>query len=255
MTVSWPSSADFVFIILAVGAVTALAANYFEYRGIGSQEGILRRGPKPGRYVSITFDDGPSPEYTPRILDILKENDIKASFFLTGKMAERYPEIVKRMVDEGHDIGNHSYSHFNMILLDKDRIEDEVDRSEQAIRSASGAKPQLFRPPRGLYNEHIRRLLVERGYRIILWTVSAADWGPLGTKGIILRVLQFARNGAIILFHDGGSIVKSEGGNRERTVKALPVIIKRLRARGYEIVPVSDVVERVEELSCLGQAS
>lgn len=243
-----------LFIILV-----AILVSVYEYWGLGSQEGIVRRVPKRvGRYVALTFDDGPSPEYTPKILDILKSHGVKASFFVTGQMAERYPDIIKRMAQEGHDIGNHTYDHFNLILLNSDRVRLQVDQGGRAIQSITGEKPVLFRPPRCLLTKRIRKIVHEQGYQIVLWSVSAADWGPLNARGIIFRVCHFVRPGRIILMHDAGSLLGREGGDRSDTVKALPVILDRLTRKGYKIVPASELIrldETSDEIGCLDQVS
>jgi peptidoglycan/xylan/chitin deacetylase (PgdA/CDA1 family) len=248
----------YILIVLFI-ALVALLISYYEYWGIGPQKGIVRRIPKKkGKYVALTFDDGPSKEYTPAILEILKSRDVKASFFVTGKMVERYPDIVKRMADEGHDIGNHTYDHFNLILLSNSRVEEQIEKGEDAIKSITGIKPALFRPPRCLMNKRIRTMILTKGYQIVLWSVSAADWGPLKARGIAFRVCHFVRPGRIILLHDGGSLVGSEGGDRSDTVNALPVILDRLIEKGYKIVPASELIrlaETADEISCLDQAS
>ncbi len=246
-------------LIASIIVLVAILISYYEYWGLGSQKGIVRRIPKNlGKYIALTFDDGPSPEYTPQILDILKSHGLKASFFVTGRMAERYPDIIKRMAEEGHDIGNHTYDHFNLVLLNTERVRSQIERCEEAIRSITGDKPVLFRPPRCLHTKRIREILKEKGYQIVLWSVSAADWGPINAKVIIFRVCHFVRPGRIILMHDAGSLFGREGGNRSDTVKALPVILKRLINKGYKIVPASELIriaETSDEIGCLDQVS
>lgn len=256
MGVFWPVDGSYILVLFLICAATAIITSYYEYRGIGPQDGIVRRGPRQGgKRVSITFDDGPSPEFTPQVLDILGRYGVKATFFVIGRMAEQHPDIIRRMAQEGHDIGNHTYHHFNLILLDQAKIEAEIAHGEAAITAITGRRPELFRPPRGLYTNKIRRRVLERGYRIILWTVSAADWGPINVGAIIFRVMCFTRRGSIILFHDGGAIVRRHGGSRRRTVKALPVVIERLRRKGFEIIPVSEMLELEAEDGCLDKVS
>lgn len=224
-----------IIIAAAFLAAAALAVGYYEYHGIGPQDGVLRSGnPQSGKKTVLTFDDGPSEEYTPIILDILHDRGVKAVFFLTGRQAEKHPEIVRRILDDGHEIGNHTYSHVNLVFLREKDWQEEILRGEQAIAEITGRKPGLFRPPRCLFNEKIRRFLLGRGDQIILWSVSAADWLPFGQNFVSWRVRRFAKPGGIILFHDGGALVKSHGGKRDVTVKSLQIVIDSLRADGYE---------------------
>jgi len=228
-------------------ALLAFMISYYEYHGIGPQGGIIRRGPHEN-IVSLTFDDGPNPIYTAQILDILKEKGVKASFFVVGENVAKYPEIAKRIVSEGHDIGNHTHSHGKLVPSTRRVVLRQLNNCDSAIRKASGAGTKLFRPPRGIYSNAVRKLLLEEGYRIILWTVSSVDWGGLSHKTIFWRVKWFARKGAIILFHDSGALIRKEGASRINTVQALPMIIDHLRQkRGFEIVPVSEMLDRLDE--------
>lgn len=237
----------FVGIALLLAAMGSLIS-YYEYRGIGSQEGILRRLPGVDeKVVALTFDDGPSPIYTPKILDVLKEHGVKATFFVTGRHAEKYPDIMRRMVAEGHDVGNHAYSHANMVLLNEKQLTREISRAERAIRETTGRTTTLFRPPRGLYNRRVRKRLLDEGYSIVLWSVSSMDWSFFGARAIAWRVRYFARNGSIILLHDSGSLVRREGGSRRSTVASLPMMIKSLKEREYRLVSVSELMELHEE--------
>lgn len=245
----------FVVVALALASIGGFIS-YYEYRGVGPQEGIIRKGIFFGRKVAaLTFDDGPSSIYTPKILDVLREHNVKATFFVTGRHVEKYPEIAKRIVQEGHEIGNHSYSHCNMVLLNDEQLLNEIRRAEQAIVESTGTKPTLFRPPRGIYNNRVRQRILAEGYCIVLWSVSSLDWSFLGPKTIAFRVKQFVRNGSIILLHDSGSLVRREGGSRKSTVGALPLIISFLKSQNYQIVPASEIITSFEEESCLDEVS
>lgn len=217
-------------------------ANKYVYRGFGLQVPIIRSGGPYHKIIALTFDDGPDPVYTPQILDVLKEHNAKATFFLVGKHVEKYPDIAKRIANEGHDIGNHSYSHPNMVLLTRDRLIREVEMAEKAITQAAGVRPYLFRPPRGLHNKALMEIIIQRKYTMVLWSLSSRDWQEPSHKEIVWRVLRGARNGDIVLFHDSGSIISPEGGCRQSTVLALPEIIKGLRAQGFKIVTIRDMI-------------
>lgn len=229
-----------VFVFLAA---LLIFSSYYEYHGFGSREGVFRKAKTRLKTAALTFDDGPSREFTPRILDILKTKDVKATFFMTGQMVEAHANIAAQVVKDGHEVGNHTFSHFNMVFLRKEDLVREIERGEQVLAKMTGRPLQLIRPPRGLFNKRIKKELLKRGYTIVLWSVSAADWGPLGKRGVVWRVKHFAVPGAVVLFHDGGALVKNHGGNREATVYALPLVIDYLKELGYSLVTVSELME------------
>ncbi len=238
-----------LFIVIAGVGFVFLAAfvSYFEYHGIGCQDGIMRKGPHQD-IVAITFDDGPNPTYTPQILDILKEKGVKATFFTVGLHVKKYPDIARRIVNEGHDIGNHTYTHKDLVPTTRRMILAQVHKTDQAIERITGVSTNLFRPPRGIYSSAVRKLLVdEEGYNLILWTVSSVDWRGLSPCKILRRISRYTRPGAILLFHDSGALVRREGASRENTVESLPMVIDYLQAKGYEIVPISEMLRRQEE--------
>ena len=231
-----------IMTLIVFFLATSLYFTRYVYRGFSMQIDLIRTGNQELNFVSLTFDDGPDPIYTPLILDILKDYDIKASFFLIGRHAEKYPEIARRIGKEGHDIGNHTYSHRSLVPLSQERTDLEILRAEEAIEAATGLRPYFFRPPRGIYSSHAREFLRERQYSIVLWSLSTKDWIELSARDLETNVLKKVKAGDIILFHDSGNIVSTSGGNRINTVKALPRIIEGLWEKGYSIVPVSDLL-------------
>jgi peptidoglycan/xylan/chitin deacetylase (PgdA/CDA1 family) len=230
----------FFFIFLA-GFIS-----YFEYHGLGPQEGIIRRGPDL-KVVALTFDDGPSPKYTPRVLGILREEKVKATFFLVGKHVEKYPYLAKRIAEEGHEIGNHTYSHRDLVPATKKVVVNEVKKAERVIEGACGVRPLYFRPPRGIYSNAVRKLILDLGYTILLWSLSSLDWSGASSKLILNRVKKYVRRGSIILFHDSGALIKPEGGSRENMVKALPEVIRYLKNNGYRFVTISELIYFLEK--------
>ncbi|MGE5543276.1 MAG: polysaccharide deacetylase family protein, partial [Bacillota bacterium] len=226
-----------------LGVLTALVwlGNQYVYHGFGVGVDVIRSGNPDLPVVALTFDDGPDPKYTPQILDILKRERVSATFFLVGKHVERFPGVARRIVEEGHCVGNHSYSHLNMPLLGKGKTVEEVERCEEAILRVCGVRPHLFRPPRGLADMEMCRALGKRGYTVVLWRLSSRDWAEPSWREIV-SACNRASNGDIILFHDSGSLVTSEGGSRENTVKALPVVIRNLRDRGFRFVTVDELI-------------
>lgn len=222
--------------------ILILFFNKYVYKGLGMQRDIIRQGTEHFKYVALTFDDGPDPVYTSEILDILKEKRVKATFFLVGKNVEDYPQIAQRIAQEGHNIGNHTYSHKSLIPLSNKKTMWEIKEAEKVIEEATGIRTTLFRPPRGIYSKFSRKFLKDERYTIVLWTISAVDWAELTPNSILKNVIKKVEPGTIILLHDSGDLITYKGGDRSATVKALPDIIDNLRSQGYEFVTVEQLI-------------
>lgn len=184
--------------------------------------------------VYITIDDGPDPYSTPKYLKILKENEVKATFFMIGSRIERYPELVKQIDSEGHSIGNHSYSHNYYILYkNTENFKDEVLKSSEIIFSIIGRSPKIFRAPGGspnMHNVEFDNILSELGYSVFDWNVSAADTDPAGiTKNQVVYNIEHESKGikrVIVLMHDNSK--------RKASIEALPEVIKWFKKKGYQ---------------------
>lgn len=224
-----------VFVITSL--ITVGFFSRYVYRGFGTQIDMFRHGNPDLPYVAITFDDGPSPAYTPAILDILAEHNVKATFFMIGRHVEMYPDIARRIVAEGHDIGNHTYSHRSLVPLHPDKVMEEIIHCEEIFHSVTGITPVFFRPPRGVYSQAVRDIVTARNYTLCLWTISSQDWREISSRDITTRILSQTIGGDILLFHDSGNIISAEGGSRYNTVHALPQIITGLKEKG--LIPVS----------------
>lgn len=226
---------------LAAACLSAALAGVLAY-GLGSPQATLL-GPALVREldgssrIALTFDDGPSVPYTGQILDILRKNHVRAAFFLCGANAERYPELVRRIRDEGHVIGNHTYSHPYLYLMSRGGIAAEIDRTQDVLEKISGRRPRLFRPPFGVRWFSLWPLLRERGMTMVLWSVRGYDAG-LDAPGIVKTTLEQLHPGAIILLHDGFETKPVAAIDRSATVRALPSIIEGARRSGYEFAPV-----------------
>lgn len=195
-------------------------------------------GPSAGRQVSLTFDDVPDTQFTPQILDILKKYNVKATFFVVGNRAEAHPELVKRIVQEGHAIGNHSYSHPNLPKVSDARFHDEVLRTEKILHQLTGYSTSIFRPPYGNINEAQIQWLAGQRMNIINWNVDSLDWEGLNAKQVLSNVMSHVGPGSIILQHGAGGT----GENLTGTVQALPVIIERLQAKGIRLVTIPELL-------------
>ena len=190
-------------------------------------------------YVALTFDDGPHFALTPRLLDTLKAKGVKATFFLVGTNAKEYPAIVKRIVADGHELGNHSWSHPNLAKMSDEEVRSQLNRTSDAIEAAVGQRPKLMRPPFGSYTKAQGKWMHEDlGFTVVLWDVDPDDWRDPGPSVVEDRVLNGWKNstgvrpGSIVLSHD----------IHKGTVEAEPDIIDKLQAKGYKFVTVSELL-------------
>ncbi len=186
--------------------------------------------------IALTFDDGPNPYYTPQILAILQRYEVKATFFDVGYLVEDYPNIVRQEYKQGNIIANHSWSHPQLTLLSAPAMLSQITSASNAIKAAIGVRPTFFRPPYGAMNRTVLAQAYYAGETTVLWDDTGEDWKLPGVGLIVSKILRLARDGAIILIHDGG-------GNRAQTVAALPIIITALKNRGFHFVTIQQLVE------------
>jgi len=231
------------FIILAAILFYAVFTIFFD-QAVLVRQGTFYLANTDEKVIALTFDDGPSPEWTPQILDELKKSDVKATFFMVGKFVEKYPEIARRAVKEGHEIGNHTFSHPVLFFASPDQIKKEILQAEAAIKNATGKSTTLFRPPKAWLTEERKKEIKDLGYTIVLWTLNSKDWVTFHDKHIRRYLLKRVRSGDIILFHDSGGFFGIEGGNRIQTVKTIPRLIEQLKEGGYRFVTVGELLER-----------
>lgn len=184
--------------------------------------------------VALTFDDGPDNKYTPQILDILKKYNIKATFFVVGRRTVIYPSIIKRIIKEGHAIGNHTWDHQNLLKVSNKDALTEVSKTDEAIFSIAGIHTSLMRPPYGRTDSYVNKMMVSKGYNVILWSVDTRDWAGTSVPDIMKAVKNEIRPGGIILQHCSGNVAN--------TVKALPQIITYLKEKGYTFVTVPELI-------------
>ncbi|MDZ4287752.1 MAG: polysaccharide deacetylase family protein [Prosthecobacter sp.] len=183
--------------------------------------------------VAMTFDDGPHPSLTPKLLDLLKEHNIKCTFFVVGKNAKAYPDIIRRILAEGHEIGNHTWTHLSLTGHSDEQIRKELKQSEDALFAAANYRPQVMRPPYGAINTRIKQLMfTEFGYSTIMWSVDPQDWRRPGSGVVTSRLLAGAHPGAIMLAHD----------IHPGTITAMPAFFDQMLAKGYQFVTVSQLL-------------
>ena len=187
-----------------------------------------------GPYIALTFDDGPNQKLTPRLLDLLAEHHIHVTFFVVGENAAEHPEILQRAVREGHEIGNHTWSHPNLAKMSDENARSQIKRTEEAITSAIGSRPTLFRPPYGSVTAHQKHFIHdELGYEIILWEVDPLDWKNPGPNVVSSRILKETHPGSIVLAHD----------IHAQTIQAMPATLTELEAKGFKFVTVSELLK------------
>jgi len=226
-----------LFLLAAVCLLISLPALHGDFAGVfaAGREIPIYSVETGEKLAAITFDCTWGADDIPQILDTLKEADIKATFFMVGQWAEKNPEMVKEMAMEGHDLANHSYSHFRMGSLDREMQSSEIKKCGDVIEKISGKKCDLFRAPYGDYSNSLIQEARKLGYFTIQWDVDSLDWKPgISREEIKQRIRSRVRNGSIILFHN----------DTPHTAKLLPEIIEELQSGGYKLVPVSQMILR-----------
>ena len=203
------------------------------------------RGSDQTAVVALTFDDGPSAD-TERILDVLAAHGLRGTFFMVGRNVERFPQTARRVVAEGHEIGNHSYSHPIFLYQTPQATRQQLERAQAVIGEMAGVRPRWARPPCGVRTPAYFRAAQSLALRTVQWDVAGFDWKRRTGERIADDVLRAARPGSIILLHDGDSEGKQD---RRETVAALPLIIDGLRARGLSIAPLSQLLEEEVQLA------
>jgi peptidoglycan-N-acetylglucosamine deacetylase len=189
------------------------------------------------KVVALTFDDGPGPKNTVQVLEILKKNNVKATFFMVGEMVQAFPKIAKQVADDGHVIGNHTWHHWYR-RMDTATVAKEIDRTADVIYKTTGEKTSIFRPPGGYLNNGLVAYAKNHHYAVMMWSGESGDAERRSPQvpGLVTNVIKSSKPGAIILMHDGG-------GNRAKTVKALPQMIADLKAQGYRFVTIPELLE------------
>ena len=205
-------------LVLGVMAVVLLQGGLAQAQQLGSTS------QRAARIVRLTFDDGPVRPNTPRVLNVLSNHRVKATFFVIGHRARRHPDLVKRQYREGHSVQNHTYTHPDLTTLGPVETRRELRATNRVIEAAGVPRPHRFRPPKGVTNARVRSVGASLGLIQTLWSVDPRDWANPPASVICSRVVTNVRAGSIVLLHDGS------GANTE---EALPCIINRLRAQGY----------------------
>lgn len=221
-----------VLVFSLISLLTLCSVGFHSYK---NEKNVFFGNPNNYSKIALTFDDGPDPDLTPEILDILKEYGIKATFFVIGEQAELYPQLLQREAEEGHEIGDHTYTHFYMNENNLYKIRQEWGKTQKIIERYTDARVRLCRPPGGYYSSVIANTAEEFDYSIVLWTIDTRDWSGCDADAIAREVIENAECGDIILMHDAS-------GRRLHTPEALRKIIPVLLERGFKFVTVSELL-------------
>lgn len=213
-------------------ASSGMLANKNRAAPVSPAPGVAAPAKEGGGKVAITFNDGPDPLWTPEILAILRRHGVRASFFFVGERTEMYPEIAARAAAEGHELGNHTYSHADLTALETDEVTREVARAAAAIERAARVRPVFLRPPYGACDRRVDEIVQASGHRVVLWTnVTVRDWLAESPETLASQLAAVAFDGAVLMLHD----------TRELTVRALPLLLAQLEQAGLQPVAAGDL--------------
>jgi peptidoglycan/xylan/chitin deacetylase (PgdA/CDA1 family) len=204
---------------------------------------VAWRGPSNNKQIALTFDDGPHPTYTPALLDVLNQWKVPATFFVIGRHVQSYVDLAQEVARQGHEIGNHTYSHFLMTRLMNETITGEIQRTHDLIEESTASTPRFLRPPMGLFSRRVLDRIEDCGYQTVVGDVYPRDPHHPGKRKIVRRILDRTRSGSIIILHDGGN---TPNVNRQATVDAVKEVIPLLQGRGFRFVTLSEMFGKPE---------
>jgi peptidoglycan/xylan/chitin deacetylase (PgdA/CDA1 family) len=231
--------------VIGSGVVMAAAcsAGYQSMAPTGQWFGRTFTGlPRGSKQLALTYDDGPNDPHTFRLLDVLAKHDVEATFFLIGRFVEQRPDIAREVAKAGHAIGNHTFTHPNLIFVNNRETRSELERCTRAIEDALGQTPRLFRPPFGGRRPGTLAIPRSLGLEPIMWNITGYDWNAPPAEQIVRRVSGKIRGGDVILLHDGSH--HGMGGDRSQTVIATEQIFERWKAQGFEFTTIPQMMER-----------
>jgi peptidoglycan/xylan/chitin deacetylase (PgdA/CDA1 family) len=225
-----------VILGLAVGGAVASFVHGVYYPNSWLFGRPITRIDGDGKRIALTFDDGPNPDATPRILDALRARNVKATFFVLGRHADAWPHIVRRIADEGHTIGNHGWHHRKLHVRGPAYVRTDLTMGTESIARAAGIQPRLFRAPHGFRSPWVSSIAATLGQRTVGWSRGVRDSAKPGVDAIVQRTVNGAKPGRIMLLHDGDGY--DMNGDRTQTASALPRILDHLLEQGYGLVTI-----------------
>lgn len=224
------------------GAALAVGAGYQTMSPTGQWYGRTFFGLPPGsKKLALTYDDGPNDPHTLRLLEVLARHEVRATFFLIGRYVARRSDIVRQVVKAGHVVGNHTFSHPNLIFCSRGQAETEIQQCQQVVHEAVGEQTRLFRPPFGGRHAGTLRLARSLGLEPIMWNVTGYDWRSKPAQYVEQKVRAKVRGGDVILLHDGGH--REFGADRSQTVIATDRLVARYKSEGYEFMTVPEMMK------------
>jgi polysaccharide deacetylase family sporulation protein PdaB len=233
----WLNRRYWFYSIVGLFAISSFYVQVAEYANSGP---VAIAGTRTDqKVVALTFDHSWGNKFTPSILDTLQKNNLKVTFFIMGPWAQKYADVAKRMVDDGHEIGSHGYKHENYGDMTAEWVKEDIKKSHVQIKEATGVEPSLIRPPNGHYSRRSLQATEEMGYKTIIWNADSLDWKNPGRDVIIDRVVKRLKPGAIILLHASDTPVQ--------TAEALPILVEKIKAEGYQIVTVGELLTKYAE--------
>ncbi len=229
---------------IAGGAIAALAAGYQSMAPTGQWYGRTFTGLKPGaKQIALTYDDGPNDPHTLRLLEVLARHDVRATFFLIGRYVRQRSDIAREVIQAGHVIGNHTFTHPVLSLKSSVEIRKELMECRAAIQEAVGEHSNLFRPPFGARRPEVLSIARELGLQPVMWNVTGYDWNAPPAQTIERKCAKQIRGGDVVLLHDGGH--KQIGADRSQTVMATDNLIARYKAEAYEFLTIPEMMMKV----------
>ena len=242
------------FVLGAGLAAAAVAAGYQCMAPRGQWYGRTFTGRQPeSKRLALTYDDGPNDPHTLRLLDVLAKHNVKATFFLIGRFVKQRPDIAHELVRAGHVVGNHTFSHPNLIFVTAEQTRTELTACEQALSDAVGEHSRLFRPPFGGRRPSTLRIARALGLEPVMWSVTGWDWKGKPAEFVERKVVQQVRGGDVLLLHDGSHV--AFGADRSQSVIATDHLIARYRSEGYEFLTVPEMMEKLAISSQLSALS
>ncbi len=203
---------------------------------------VISSGTVHDKWIALTFDDGPYPPYTDRLLDVLKAKRVHATFFLVAEQAQQYPELVRRMKAEGHTVGLHAFRHRDFLKLTEEEKRKDLEQGKNLLRDITGKNPVYWRPPHGFRDFSVMETAAAQNLTVVNWSVIPRDWTGIDSQEIFRRVMDKADDGAIVLLHDGDS--PGYKASRQATVDAVAPLIDSLREKGYHLVSLEEYQEK-----------
>ncbi len=234
--------------LLATAAATLGVATGLGYCSMAPRSQLFgacfTNGDPSGRQLALTFDDGPHPRWTPQLLEVLDRHQVRATFFMIGRYATREPRVARAVAEAGHAIGNHTFTHPNLILSTRPQIAVQLAECNRALEETVGPHTRLFRPPHGGRLPHVLRTARGLGYEPVMWSVTSYDWRPLEPSAIAQNVTRRLRGGDVILLHDGGHLPSTV--DRAASVAATDAIIRRCHDDGFQFVTLPEMMEAAQ---------